>query len=84
MSEKIMATMSEIKKTIVHLPEDEFNSFADWFQKLEEERWDKELEKDIAEGKFDDFAKEALDEFKSRPRNFISIKPHFFGQNTLG
>ena len=60
-----MTTISEIKKTIVHLPENEFNSFADWFQKLEEEKWDKELEKDIAEGKLDNFAKEALNEFKS-------------------
>ena len=60
-----MATIGEIKKTIAHLPENEFNSFADWFQKLEEERWDKELEKDIAEGKLDNFAKESLNEFKS-------------------
>ncbi|MFC1869429.1 hypothetical protein ACFL0H_15035 [Thermodesulfobacteriota bacterium] len=59
-----MATITEVKDTIIHLPEDEYYAFADWFQKFEEERWDKELERDIAEGKLDALAEEALNEFK--------------------
>ena len=60
-----MATIREVKETIVGLPDNEFSSFADWFQKLEEKRWDKELEKDITEGRLDGIAKEALSEFKA-------------------
>ena len=64
--EMIMGSIDEIKSAITHLPEKEFNSFVDWFQKFEEERWDKELEKDIAEGKLDNLADEALNEFDAR------------------
>jgi len=58
-----MGSIDEIKSAIAHLPEEEFNSFVDWFQKFEEERWDKELEKDIAARKLDNLADEALNEF---------------------
>jgi len=59
----IMGSIDEIKSAIAHLPEKEFNSFVDWFQEFEEKRWDKELEKDIAQGKLDNLANEALNEF---------------------
>ena len=58
-----MASMNRIKSEIARLPQEEFNAFVDWLEKLEEERWDKELEEDIAEGKLDRLADEALDEF---------------------
>ena len=58
-----MASIDEVKSVIAHLPEKEFNSFVGWFVKFEEERWDKELEKDIADGKLDNLADEALNEF---------------------
>jgi hypothetical protein len=61
--EMIMGSIDEIKSAIIHLPEKEFNSFVDWFRKFEEERWDKELKKDIAEGKLESLANEALNEF---------------------
>jgi len=61
-----MPTITEIKKFIKNLSDEEFNSFADWFQKLDEERWDRELEKDIAEGRLDDIAQEALNEYNSK------------------
>jgi hypothetical protein len=61
--EMIMGSIDEIKSAIAHLPEKEFNSLVDWFQKFEEERWDKELENDIAQGKLDILADEALNEF---------------------
>jgi len=60
-----MATITEVKETIKKLPDEDFNEFADWFEKLEEERWDKELAKDIAEGRLDDLANEAINEYKS-------------------
>lgn len=61
--EMIMESIDEIKSAITHLPEKEFNLFVDWFQKFEEERWDKELEKDVAERKLESLADETLDEF---------------------
>ena len=32
-----MATITEVKETIKKLPDEDFNAFADWFEKLEEE-----------------------------------------------
>lgn len=61
----IMGSIDEIKSAIAHLPEKEFNSLVDWFEKLEQERWEKELEKDIAQGKLDNLADEALNEFNA-------------------
>ncbi len=58
-----MESIDKIKSAITHLPDEEFSSFVTWFQKFEEERWDKELEKDIAEGKLDNLADEALNGF---------------------
>ena len=60
-----MESIDKIKSAITHLPDKEFDTFVDWFEKFEEERWDKELEKDIAEGKLDNLADEALNEFDS-------------------
>lgn len=60
-----MGSIDEIKSAIAHLPEKEFNSLVDWFEKLEQERWEKELEKDIAQGKLDNLADEALNEFNA-------------------
>ena len=60
-----MANITEVKETIKKLPDEDFNAFADWFEKLEEKRWDKELGKDIAEGKLDDLANEAINEYKT-------------------
>jgi len=58
-----MGPIDKIKSAITRLPEKEFHSFVDWFQKFEEERWDKELEKNIDQGKLDSLADEALEEF---------------------
>ncbi|TKJ34253.1 MAG: hypothetical protein CEE38_18265 [Planctomycetes bacterium B3_Pla] len=60
-----MESIDKIKSAITHLPDKEFDTFVDWFEKFEEERWDKELEKDITEGKLDNLADEALNEFDS-------------------
>lgn len=59
------SNISEIKEVIVHLSDEEFGSFTSWLHKLEEERWDKELEKDITEGRLENLGKEALNEFNS-------------------
>lgn len=58
-------TVTEIKKAIKHLDQREFLSLSDWFAKIEEEKWDKELESDIANGKLGKLAQAALDEYKT-------------------
>lgn len=58
-------TIAEIKDAIKHLDEKRFVSFSDWFQKIEDERWDKELESDITRGKLDKIADKALRQYET-------------------
>jgi hypothetical protein len=43
-------TMEAIKDAITHLSEQERKQLADWFQELDEEAWDRQMEQDFAPG----------------------------------
>ncbi len=42
--------MEAIKEAVVHLSEAEREQFAHWFEKLAEEAWDKQIERDFSPG----------------------------------
>jgi hypothetical protein len=41
-----MTTVAEIKNAVKALPDKDFNSFSSWFDKFEEEHWDRQIAKD--------------------------------------
>ena len=43
-------TVEAIKEAIAHLSELERRQLADWFEVLEEEAWDRQMERDFAPG----------------------------------
>lgn len=43
-------TLEAIKEAVVQLSEAEREQFAHWFEKLAEDAWDKEIERDFAAG----------------------------------
>ena len=43
-------TVEAIKEAIVQLSESERKELAGWFDELEEEAWDKEMERDFSPG----------------------------------
>jgi hypothetical protein len=43
-------TLEAIKEAVVHLSEAERQQFADWFDELEEQAWDKQIECDSSPG----------------------------------
>ena len=43
-------TVEAIKDAIAHLSEEERKQAADWFDELEEEAWDRQMERDFADG----------------------------------
>ena len=43
-------TVEAIKDAIAHLSQQERKQLADWFEELEEEAWDREMEQDFASG----------------------------------
>jgi len=56
---KIEALEQEVQK----LSQEELAAFRDWFIEYDWRAWDRQIERDVAEGKLDKFAAEALAEF---------------------
>ena len=56
-------TIEEIEKVVTQLPKDQLRKFRDWFYKFDSDIWDKQIEKDIANGELDFLVKEAMVEY---------------------
>jgi hypothetical protein len=55
-----MSTVHEIEEAIRKLGEQDLAALRDWFAALDAEAWDQQLERDVAAGRLDRFAEEAL------------------------
>jgi hypothetical protein len=60
-----MLTLEQIESAILKLPSEEFKKLMQWLSDLDYQRWDEQLERDIADGKLEAFATEAIAEFES-------------------
>lgn len=60
-----MTKLEQIEKAVAQLDRQELEAFSLWFEELQVERWDRQIEKDDAEGKFDRLAEAALTEFRA-------------------
>jgi hypothetical protein len=57
-----MATLHSLEQAILNLGPQDFAAFRRWFLELDWERWDKQIERDVQDGKLDDLLNEALAE----------------------
>jgi hypothetical protein len=55
-----MSNVREIEKAISSLSEEELAAFRRWFQEFDAAAWDRQIERDAAEGRLDALAEEAL------------------------
>jgi hypothetical protein len=65
-----MSSVEEIEAAIERLSSQELSTFRTWFSTYDAARWDASIEMDIAAGKLDSLAEEALSEYrtgKTRP-----------------
>jgi hypothetical protein len=60
-----MATVDQIESDILQLAPEELRRLADWLAGLDQEQWDAELAQDIAEGKLEALAQEAIEDFRA-------------------
>ena len=60
-----MSTLEQIEAAILTLPSDEFQRLRQWFFDVDYQLWDDQLEQDIASGKLESLAEEAIAEFKA-------------------
>ena len=58
-----MSTIEQIEAAILTLPSNEFDRLRKWLSDVDYQRWDKQLEEDINEGKLDALAEEAIADF---------------------
>jgi len=57
-------SLADIEQAVQKLPPDELAKFREWFTEFDAVQWDKRIGQDIAAGRLDALAKEALDDFR--------------------
>lgn len=60
-----MSTVLEIEQAVDHLPDEDFQAFAAWFDEARAQRVDAAFEKAILEGQFDSLAARALEDMQA-------------------
>jgi len=60
-----MTTVAEITGAVRRLPKRDLAKFRNWFAKYDAAQWDAELERDVAEGRLDKLAREALRDLRT-------------------
>lgn len=60
-----MLTLEQIESAIVQLSPDEIQQLVEWLADLDYQHWDEQLEKDIADGKLEALAQEAISDYET-------------------
>jgi hypothetical protein len=58
-------TVQQIKSAILNLSPQELTQLAGWVMDLDEQQWDRQIERDTAAGKLDFLAREAFEALES-------------------
>jgi hypothetical protein len=60
-----MNTTEQIESAVSALPVEELSRFRQWFEQFDADLWDKQLEEDVAAGRLDHLADEAIQDFRA-------------------
>ena len=60
----MMSTLEEIEDAVRRLSSKELAAFRAWFEELEAAAWERQIEEDIAAGRLDALAEEALNDLR--------------------
>ena len=60
-----LSTVQEIESAIRRLPAEDLAAFRVWFTEFDAEIWDQQFEADVAAGRLDELAAEALEELRA-------------------
>ncbi|MBZ9873011.1 hypothetical protein LB542_19370 [Mesorhizobium sp. BR1-1-9] len=55
-----MTKLEQIEKSVSELSREELKAFAAWFEALQADRWDRQIEADAKAGRLDKLAEQAL------------------------
>jgi hypothetical protein len=59
-----MSTVEEIQDAVRRLSPQELSAFRAWFAQLDAAAWDRQIEEDVAAGRLDALADEALNDLR--------------------
>ncbi len=65
LQEQAMTTVDEIKVAITQLPPEALHELRVWYEQFDAQLWDEQLEADVAAGRLDQLADEALQAFRT-------------------
>jgi hypothetical protein len=60
-----MSTINEIERAITDLSREDLSRFRAWFIEFDARAWDRQIESDVAEGRLDALADEALADLRA-------------------
>ena len=60
-----MSTIAEIETAVSRLSPEELSAFRAWFTEFDAEAWDRQFEEDVAAGRLDVLAEEALRDLRA-------------------
>ena len=66
-----MTGIAEIKQAILELNEADYVELRRWFSELDWEKWDREIEEDVAAGRLDFLKEEALEAKKNGTLGYL-------------
>ncbi len=58
-------TLQQLEKSISELPPEQLSKFREWFLAFDANKWDQQLEGDVAAGRLDQLADEAIREHQA-------------------
>jgi hypothetical protein len=61
---KQMTTLEKMKRAIRDLSPDELAAFRCWFAEFDADKWERQFEQDVATGRLDRLADEAVDDLR--------------------
>lgn len=59
-----MSKLEQIESRVAALSPDELSQFREWFTAFDSDNWDRQIERDLKEGKLDVLLEEAMNELK--------------------
>jgi len=59
-----MSPVEDLERAVRQLSREDLIAFRRWFAEFDQQLWDRELEQDVAAGRLDRFADEALEELR--------------------
>ena len=62
---RVMSGVNEIERAVRQLTPAELDAFREWFAEFDAAAWDRQLEDDVAAGRLDALAEEALTDLRA-------------------